>query len=99
MKPGAILVDHTASAELAREPAGAAQQQGKQFLDAPVSVDRRVENGALTVMIGGDHLLMIWPNRSSTAIEIQQAARPAGRGSTGKDGQSDLYRRRGAGVG
>ena len=56
MKPGAILVDHTtASAELARELAGVAQQQGKQFLDAPVSGGQAgAENGALTVMIGGD---------------------------------------------
>jgi len=56
MKPGAILVDHTtASAELARELAQAAQQQGKQFLDAPVSGGQAgAENGALTVMIGGD---------------------------------------------
>ena len=56
MKPGAILVDHTtASAELARELAGVAQQQGKQFLDAPVSGGQAgAENGALTVMVGGD---------------------------------------------
>ncbi len=56
MKPGAILVDHTtASADLARELAGAAQQQGKKFLDAPVSGGQAgAENGALTVMIGGD---------------------------------------------
>ena len=56
MKPGAILVDHTtASAELAWELAGVAQQQGKQFLDAPVSGGQAgAENGALTVMIGGD---------------------------------------------
>ena len=56
MKPGAVLVDHTtASADLARELAGAAQQQGKQFLDAPVSGGQAgAENGALTVMIGGD---------------------------------------------
>ena len=56
MKPGAILVDHTtASADLARELAVAAQQQGKQFLDAPVSGGQAgAENGALTVMIGGE---------------------------------------------
>ena len=56
MKPGAILVDHTtASAELARELAEVAQQQGKQFLDAPVSGGQAgAENGVLTVMIGGD---------------------------------------------
>ena len=55
MKPGAILVDHTtASADLARELAGAALQQGKQFLDAPVSGGQAgAENGVLTVMIGG----------------------------------------------
>ena len=56
MKPGAILVDHTtASAELARELAGVAKQQGKQFLDAPVSGGQAgAETGALTVMTGGD---------------------------------------------
>ena len=56
MKPGAILVDHTtASADLARELAVAAQQQGKQFLDAPVAGGQAgAENGALTVMIGGE---------------------------------------------
>ena len=56
MKHGAILVDHTtASADLARELAVAAQQQGKQFLDAPVSGGQAgAENGALTVMIGGE---------------------------------------------
>ena len=56
MKPGAILIDHTtASAELARELAGVAKRQGKQFLDAPVSGGQAgAENGALTVMTGGD---------------------------------------------
>ena len=56
MKQGAILVDHTtASASLARELYSEAQEQGKQFLDAPVSGGQAgAENGALTVMIGGD---------------------------------------------
>lgn len=56
MQDGAILVDHTtASAELARELYAAAQDQGKQFLDAPVSGGQAgAENAALTVMIGGD---------------------------------------------
>lgn len=56
MKEGAILVDHTtASAELARELFAAAQAQNKQFLDAPVSGGQAgAENGALTVMIGGE---------------------------------------------
>ena len=56
MKQGAILVDHTtASASLALELYSEAQGQGKQFLDAPVSGGQAgAENGALTVMIGGD---------------------------------------------
>lgn len=56
MKPGAILVDHTtASADVARELAAICQDQGKGFLDAPVSGGQAgAENGILTVMIGGD---------------------------------------------
>jgi 3-hydroxyisobutyrate dehydrogenase-like beta-hydroxyacid dehydrogenase len=56
MESGAVLVDHTtASAELARELYEEAKSQGKQFLDAPVSGGQAgAENGALTVMIGGD---------------------------------------------
>ncbi len=56
MKEGAILIDHTtASAELARELDSAARAQDKQFLDAPVSGGQAgAENGALTVMIGGE---------------------------------------------
>ncbi|MEQ8952953.1 MAG: NAD(P)-dependent oxidoreductase, partial [Gammaproteobacteria bacterium] len=56
MKQGAILVDHTtASASLARELYQEAKNQGKHFLDAPVSGGQAgAENGALTVMIGGE---------------------------------------------
>jgi 3-hydroxyisobutyrate dehydrogenase-like beta-hydroxyacid dehydrogenase len=56
MKEGAILIDHTtASAELARELDSAARAQNKQILDAPVSGGQAgAENGALTVMIGGE---------------------------------------------
>jgi len=56
LKPGGILVDHTtASAELAREIDETAKQQGKLFLDAPVSGGQAgAENGVLTVMVGGD---------------------------------------------
>jgi 3-hydroxyisobutyrate dehydrogenase-like beta-hydroxyacid dehydrogenase len=56
MREGAILIDHTtASAELARELDAAARAQNKQFLDAPVSGGQAgAENGALTVMIGGE---------------------------------------------
>jgi 3-hydroxyisobutyrate dehydrogenase-like beta-hydroxyacid dehydrogenase len=53
---GAVHVDHTtASAGLARELAGEAAQRGIAFLDAPVSGGQAgAENGALTVMVGGD---------------------------------------------
>ena len=56
MRGGAILVDHTtASAELAREIAGAAQAQGVSFLDAPVSGGQAgAVNGKLTIMVGGE---------------------------------------------
>lgn len=38
MKPGAVTIDHTtASASVARELYGAAQNIGLQFMDAPVS--------------------------------------------------------------
>jgi 2-hydroxy-3-oxopropionate reductase len=56
MKPGAIFVDHTtASADVARELAAAAAARGLGFLDAPVSGGQAgAENGALTVMVGGE---------------------------------------------
>ncbi|MFW6093431.1 MAG: NAD(P)-dependent oxidoreductase [Pseudomonadota bacterium] len=56
LKPGSALVDHTtASAELARELHAAAAERGCGFLDAPVSGGQAgAENGALTVMAGGD---------------------------------------------
>ncbi|ADJ23661.1 3-hydroxyisobutyrate dehydrogenase [Hyphomicrobium denitrificans ATCC 51888] len=56
MKPGAIFIDHTtASAQLARELASAAEARGLHFLDCPVSGGQSgAEAGALTVMAGGD---------------------------------------------
>jgi 3-hydroxyisobutyrate dehydrogenase len=53
---GAIFVDHTtASAKIARELAAEATKRGFAFLDAPVSGGQAgAENGALTVMVGGD---------------------------------------------
>ena len=56
MKPGAIFVDHTtASATVARELYAAAKEIGLQFIDAPVSGGQAgAQNGALTVMCGGD---------------------------------------------
>ena len=56
MKPGAIFVDNTtASATVARELYAAAKESGLQFIDAPVSGGQAgAQNGALTVMCGGD---------------------------------------------
>ncbi|MAA99910.1 MAG: oxidoreductase [Stappia sp.] len=57
IKPGAIFIDNTtASAEVARELSAAAAEKGFAFLDAPVSGGQAgAENGALTVMVGGDN--------------------------------------------
>jgi 3-hydroxyisobutyrate dehydrogenase len=56
MKAGAIFIDHTtASAAVARELHALAQPLGLQFVDAPVSGGQAgAQNGALTVMCGGD---------------------------------------------
>ncbi|ADZ71244.1 NAD(P)-dependent oxidoreductase [Polymorphum gilvum] len=56
LKQGAIAVDNTtASAEVARELHAAARAKGCGFIDAPVSGGQAgAENGALTVMCGGD---------------------------------------------
>jgi len=56
MKAGAVFVDHTtASADVAREVDAAAREKGLGFLDAPVSGgEAGAQNGALTVMVGGD---------------------------------------------
>jgi 3-hydroxyisobutyrate dehydrogenase len=53
---GAVFVDHTtASAIVARELASAAEAQGAQFIDAPVSGGQAgAEGGQLSVMCGGD---------------------------------------------
>ena len=56
MSPGSVFVDHTtASANVARQLSDAAGAHGIHFLDAPVSGGQAgAENGALTVMCGGD---------------------------------------------
>jgi 3-hydroxyisobutyrate dehydrogenase len=56
MKSGAIFIDNTtASSDVARELYAAGAEQGIAFLDAPVSGGQAgAENGALTVMVGGD---------------------------------------------
>jgi 3-hydroxyisobutyrate dehydrogenase len=55
-RAGTIAVDHTtASAEIARELHAEAKRRGFDFVDAPVSGGQAgAENGALTVMCGGD---------------------------------------------
>ncbi len=56
IKKGAVYVDNTtASATIAREIYSYAKKNGFGFLDAPVSGGQAgAENGALTVMVGGD---------------------------------------------
>jgi len=56
MRKGAVFVDHTtASANVARELGAVAAQSGLAFVDAPVSGGQAgAENGALTVMCGGE---------------------------------------------
>ena len=56
MRNDAVFIDNTtASAKIARELYGKAQSAGFHYLDAPVSGGQAgAENGALTVMIGGD---------------------------------------------
>jgi len=56
MRAGTLFVDHTtASANVARELAQVAASQQVAFLDAPVSGGQAgAENGALTVMVGGE---------------------------------------------
>ena len=56
VKKDAIYIDNTtASAEIARELYKEAKLKGFNFLDAPVSGGQAgAENGALTVMVGGD---------------------------------------------
>ena len=56
MKKDAVFVDHTtASAEIARELYKAGKERGIAVIDAPVSGGQAgAENGALTVMCGGE---------------------------------------------
>jgi len=56
IKKGAVFIDNTtASATIAREIYDYSKKRGFGFLDAPVSGGQAgAENGALTVMIGGD---------------------------------------------
>jgi 3-hydroxyisobutyrate dehydrogenase len=58
MRPGAVFVDHTtASANVARELHAEAGRHSLGFVDAPVSGGQAgAQNGALTVMCGGDEV-------------------------------------------
>lgn len=87
MQAGSILIDHTtASAELAKELAAAAQAKGIGFLDAPVSGGQQgAENGVLTAMIGGDRDAL---ERADAALAAYAKTReymgPAGHGQLAK---------------
>ncbi|XPF95559.1 NAD(P)-dependent oxidoreductase [Colwellia sp. RE-S-Sl-9] len=56
LKEGAILIDHTTtSAEVAKEISQVCLKQNNTFFDAPVSGGEiGAQNGALTIMVGGD---------------------------------------------
>ena len=56
MKPGSFYIDHTtASADIAREIYNVSNKNNISFYDAPVSGGQAgAENGALTIMVGGD---------------------------------------------
>ena len=87
MAEGGIFVDHTtASATLARELDAAAAERGLGFLDAPVSGGQAgAENGALTVMVGGDAAVF---DRARPVIDTYARAvallGPAGSGQLAK---------------
>ncbi len=87
MKPGAIFVDHTtASADVARELSQHANARGLGFIDAPVSGGQAgAENGALTVMCGGDatHYAKAEPLIASYA-RMTKLLGPAGSGQLAK---------------
>jgi 3-hydroxyisobutyrate dehydrogenase-like beta-hydroxyacid dehydrogenase len=85
MAEGTVFVDHTtASADVARELAALAQERGLRFIDAPVSGGQAgAQNGALTVMCGGD---------ASTFDAIRPAATAFSRAITllGESGSGQL---------
>ena len=80
MDEGGVVVDHTtASAKLARELAQAAREQGRWFVDAPVSGGQAgAENGQLTVMAGGDETAVarITPVIAAYAKAIKRVGGP-----------------------
>jgi len=87
MKPGSVFIDHTTtSADIARSLHTHASEAGFHFIDAPVSGGQAgAENGALTVMIGGDEEPV---ERAAPLIEsfakMQQRLGPSGSGQLTK---------------
>ena len=86
-RSGLVIVDHTtASADVARELAALASQQGVEFLDAPVSGGQAgAENGQLTIMVGGDDAVFdrVQPIIASYA-RMSQLMGPTGSGQLTK---------------
>ncbi len=87
MANGTVLVDHTtASANLARELAGACSAQGIGFLDAPLSGGQAgAENGQVTIMTGGEEAAFarVEPVMQAYAKSIKLMG-PAGHGQLTK---------------
>lgn len=87
IRAGAVFIDNTTtSANVARELADTARDQGFSFLDAPVSGGQAgAENGKLTVMVGGDEEAY---ERAAPVIDCYAAKRalmgPAGYGQLTK---------------
>ena len=81
LSAGGVVVDHTtASARLARELAARANEIGLGFLDAPVSGGQAgAENGALTIMVGGDQATF---DRVAAVLEMDGGSNPAPRPSS-----------------
>ena len=97
---GRVLVDHTtASADIARELEAAAKDQGKQFIDAPVSGGQAgAENGTLTIMCGGE--AAAFERDQADHGGVRSRGHPDGAGGrrpADQDGQPDLHRRSGPG--
>ncbi|MEO0620240.1 MAG: NAD(P)-dependent oxidoreductase [Pseudomonadota bacterium] len=87
LKQGAIFIDNTtASADIARELHAAAAAKDVGFLDAPVSGGQAgAENGALTVMVGGD--AEVYARAEPTIMHYAKSSRrlgPAGSGQLTK---------------
>jgi 3-hydroxyisobutyrate dehydrogenase len=87
LEPDAVFIDNTtASADVARELHKAANDRGAGFLDAPVSGGQAgAENGALTVMVGGDQI--VFERAEAVIAHYARAVRlmgPAGSGQLTK---------------